>query len=844
MARERLVLIDGYSLMHRAFYALPALTNSRGEYTNAVFGFYSMLLKVVKDAQPGYLCVALDAHAPTFRHKAYAAYKGTRKPMPEELRPQLGLLRSSLTEMGVCWTEAPGYEADDIIGTLSAQAEALGWETVIVTGDRDSFQLIGGGTTVWFTRKGLSETERLDTAGLKEKYGILPGQVTDLKGLMGDSSDNIPGVAGVGEKTALKLLAEYGSLEETLAHAEEVKGKLGEKLRLGAEDARMSRELATICRQAPLSVGPKDAALPPLERARPVFRELEFGSLLERLPKGEAEAERPPEVLSDPEALAALAEESQDADIGFFCDGQTAYLGIRGGRDVSVALQGDLLTPGMDEDGLFRLLAPLFEGKGSKCLFDGKALRTKLAALDIRLNGSVFDAALAHYLLEPGSQSSAAALLAAEDRAMSGLAFLELCGRLEEELRALHMWELFEKVETPLSDVLFRMEQAGFRVDRQALNALQTEFGENIARLQAEAYEVSGQTFNLNSPQQLGELLFETLGLPSSKKTKRGYSTDAEVLESIQDMHPVVPIVLQFRALSKIKSTYIDGLLKLSDAEGIVHTTLNQTVTVTGRISSAEPNLQNIPVRTELGRGIRKVFVPRNENNVLVDADYSQIELRVLAHMAKEEHMVEAFREGQDIHAQTAAKVYGVPLSQVTSAMRSSAKAVNFGIVYGISDFGLARNISVSRKEAADFIERYFAQYPAVRIFMDKCVKTAKEKGYVETLLGRRRAIPELKSANFNTRSFGERAAMNTPVQGSAADIIKVAMVRVQRALEEEGLKARLILQVHDELIVDAPREEAAQVETLLKREMEAAYALDAPLVAEVKTGASWYETK
>lgn len=846
MVQDRLVLIDGYSLMHRAFYALPALTNSQGEYTNAVFGFFSMLLKVVKEAEPSHLCVALDAHAPTFRHEAYAAYKGTRKPMPEELRPQLGLLRQALGEMGVAWTEAPGFEADDIIGTLSAQAEERGLATVIVTGDRDSFQLIGGNTQVWFTKKGISETEKLDEAALRERYGLAPWQVPDLKGLMGDSSDNIPGIAGIGEKTALRLLGEYGSLEETLAHADQVKGKLGEKLRAGVDQARMSRQLAVIRRDAPLQIGLDQLRLPPLEAARPVFRRLEFGSLLERLPQpAQMEPDlAQPEDVADLQALRQLAKERQDDGFGFFVDGDFAYLGLEGGPDLRIRLQGDLLNPGLDVQELLQALSALFQGGGEKRLFDAKSLRTRLKRLGIDLGGACFDAALAQYLLEPGGSPTAASLLSQEGKGLSGAAFCALCRRLGERLRELGMWELFHQVEQPLSKVLFEMEQEGFKVDRPTLLQLQKDFGEAIARLQAEAYEACGQSFNLNSPKQLGELLFETLGLPSSKKTKSGYSTDAEVLEAIQEMHPVVPLVLQFRTLSKLKSTYIDGLLKLSDQEGIVHTTLNQTVTVTGRISSAEPNLQNIPVRTELGREIRKVFVPRQPGRLLVDADYSQIELRVLAHMAGEENMIRAFRQGQDIHAQTAAKVYGVALDQVSPAMRSSAKAVNFGIVYGISDFGLAKNIGVSRREAADFIERYFAQYPAVRAFMDRCVKTAKEQGYVTTLLGRRRVIPELRSSNYNTRSFGERAAMNTPVQGSAADIIKVAMVRVHRALQEEGLRAKLILQVHDELIVDAPAEEAQAVERLLKREMEGAYPLDAPLVADVKSGASWYETK
>ncbi len=846
MAQDKLVLIDGYSLLHRAFYALPVLTNSRGEYTNAVYGFFSMLLKVIREAEPTLLCVAMDAHAKTFRHESYPEYKGTRKPMPEELRPQVKILREAMTQMQLPWVEIAGFEADDIIGSYAKQAGDKGIQTVIVTGDRDSFQLIDGSTQVWFTRKGITEIDRLNEEGLKSGFGISPSQVPDLKGLMGDSSDNIPGIAGVGEKTALKLLDQYGTLEETLAHADEVKGKLGERLRGGVDIARLSRDLAVIRRDAPLEMPVEKLALPPLENARPVFVRYGFNSLLERLPKPREEKAElvPPADIADPAALEDLVLQNKDSAFAYFTDGDAAYIGFENGADVRVGLQGDLLSPGLEETSLLRTLKPLFENEEKKYLFEAKALRSRLKALGIEMKGEWFDAALAQYLLDPGTHLSPAALLSSEDMPLSGKAFCELCKTLRERVESLSMGPLLHEVEEPLSAVLFDMEQEGFRVDRAALQELQTIFGENIDQLQNTAYALSGQSFNLNSPKQLGELLFETLGLPSSKKTKTGYSTDAAVLESIQDMHPVVPVILQFRALSKIKSTYIDGLLKLSDENGIVHTTLNQTVTATGRISSAEPNLQNIPVRTELGREIRKVFIPSRPENVLVDADYSQIELRVLAHMAGEENMIRAFREGQDIHAQTAAKVYGVPLDAVTSQMRSSAKAVNFGIVYGISDFGLAKNISVSRREAAEFIERYFAQYPAVRAFMDKCVKTAREQGYVTTLLGRRRQIPELKSQNYNTRSFGERAAMNTPVQGSAADIIKVAMVRVHRALREEGFKAKLILQVHDELIVDAPAGEAEEVSRLLCREMESAFPLDVPLLAQVKTGRSWYETK
>ncbi len=850
---DRLVLIDGYSLMHRAFYAIPALSKD-GVYTNALFGFFSMLLKVIGEARPDCLIVALDAHAPTFRHEKYADYKAGRKPMPEELRPQVARLREVLSEIGICQVELAGFEADDLLGTLSRSANEQGAEAILVTGDRDSFQLIGEHTRVWFTKKGLSEIEDLTPETLLAAYGVRPDQVPDLKGLMGDASDNIPGIAGVGEKTALKLLGQYDSLDQVLLHADAIKGKLGERVRQGADSARLSRELATIDREAPVRFDRQSALLPAPERFAPAFQALGFRTLLERLPESARSA-----VGGEAQALAFGEEETlvTAQDVASFISGgeirafallRTAdalTLADDRGRQARIPLQADLLSPGLPLGDALRALEPLLTGDAQKRLFDAKRWRTDLAAFGLVLAPPCMDVCIAGYLIEPADCASVEKLC---DRQLGAPASAASVYRLSDAQERLlleqGMKTLFDEVETPLSDVLFAMERAGFRVDREALAQLQESFGKKIAELQQAIFDVSGETFNILSPKQLGSVLFEKLGLPAGRKTKSGYSTDAEVLENLVNAHPVVPLVLQYRAYSKLKSTYVDGLLKLSDERGIIHTTLNQTVTVTGRISSAEPNLQNIPVRTDLGRVMRKVFVPRAPGNLLVDADYSQIELRVLAHMADETNMIEAFRKGEDIHARTAAEVYGVPLPEVTREMRSSAKAVNFGIVYGISDFGLARNIGVSRKEAAAFIEKYFARYPRIKAYMDECVRLGHEQGYVTTLLGRRRNLPELASSNYQTRSFGERAAMNTPIQGTAADIIKIAMVRTHRALQAEGLRAQLILQVHDELIVDAPAEEAEAVSALLKREMENAAKLKAPLVAEVKTGRSWYETK
>ncbi|MDR3086066.1 MAG: DNA polymerase I [Christensenellaceae bacterium] len=852
---DTLLLIDGYSLVHRAFYAMPPLANADGVYTNAVFGFFNMLLRVLREAQPQYLCVALDAHAKTFRHERFEAYKGTRRPMPEELRPQLALLRETLDAIGIHKIEIAGFEADDILGTLAKRAEERGLRSVIVSGDRDTFQLVDRHTEVWMTRKGISEIERLTPETLKAEYGIESWQVPDLKGLMGDASDNIPGVPGVGEKTALKLILEHQNIEKVLEAAAGIKGKLGERLRENGDKAVLSKWLATIDRDAPIEDEIDSMCTPPLDRAREPFKKLRFASLLERLPKGEIEAPperrqthsdrwREPLRLASPEAIQKAFEGASAGEWALFEAGGALFIAAEDGFTAEIALGGgDLLQPGLDDAQAFEALRPLLESPAKKRVFDGKNLRTRLTRQGIGLNGELFDAALAAYLLRAGQAQSAGQLMAARGRDLAPGGFYELCDEMLEELKGLDMLSLYEDIELPLADVLFAMEQAGFRVDRGALGALQAEFGAKLMELQARIHDLAGKSFNINSPKQLGELLFETLKLPSGRKTKSGYSTDAEVLEGIADLHPIVSAVLEYRGLSKLQSTYVDGLLALSGRDSIIHTSLNQTVTLTGRISSAEPNLQNIPVRTELGRVIRKVFVPR-EGNLLVDADYSQIELRVLAHMAGETNMIAAFQNGEDIHASTAAQVYGVKLGEVTSAMRSSAKAVNFGIVYGISDFGLAKNIGVSRREAAEFIERYFGRYPAVKRFMEACVLLAREQGYVSTMFGRRRNIPEIRSSNYNTRSFGERAAMNTPIQGSAADIIKIAMVRVHRALEAEGFGAKLILQVHDELIVDAPEAEAEAAAGLLQREMQAAAALCVPLIADVKIGRSWYETK
>jgi len=844
--RETLLAVDGNSLMHRAFHALP-LMDANGVYTNAVHGFLSMLLKAVQELGPRYIAVAFDLHGPTFRHTAYADYKAGRRATPEELRPQFDIIREILSAMRLGVLTAEGYEADDILGTLSAKCRGAGLDCVLLTGDRDALQLVGEGTKVLFTRKGITESTLFDAAGVREYFGVSPEQVTDWKGLMGDSSDNIPGIPGVGEKTAVKLLNEYGTLENVLAHGAEIKGKLGEKVRDNAELARFSKDLATIRPTAPIDFDLTAFDAGHMAAGMGALRKYQLNGIAGRMEKlGGADA---------PEEEAAEEEHPEEKTLKTAGEIAAFLSAIRGRRAAlhvtptrmtlaaagvlaEIQLQQDMLSDGLTPEEAWQSIAPLL---GEEiCVHDGKALLHMLADQGLPLPTFSWDTMLGAYLHNPQEKSYALKSFARED----AYGVLTLARKQEKQLEKEGMLRLMTEVEMPLLYVLFDMEQAGFRVDGKVLSALGAEFTREAEELKEEVYLSTGvRGFNLNSPQQLGKVLFETLQLPHGKKTQKGYSTDAETLEKLSDLHPCIEKILKYRQVVKLNSTYIDALLRKMDKDGRVHSYFDQTGTATGRISSSEPNLQNIPVRTQMGREIRKAFIP-GDGCVLADADYSQIELRVLAHFSGDHAMVDAFRRGQDIHARTAAEVYGVPMEQVTQEMRSSAKAVNFGLVYGISEFGLARNIGVSRKAAGDFIARYFDRYPGVKRFMDEAVKKGYEQGYAETLMGRRRQLPELKSANANLRNFGERAAMNTPVQGTAADIIKLAMVRVHGALKKEGLRARLILQVHDELLIEAPGEEAARVSRILQSCMEDVFSLRVPLVAEVKTGESWFETK
>ena len=857
----KIVLLDGYSLMYRAFHALQSpMSAPDGTPTNAVHGFVMMLLKTVEEEKPEKLAVAFDVHAPTLRAQKYAEYKATRKPMPDELRAQDPIIRELIVRMGLPILELAGYEADDILGTVSARCEREDREAVIVTGDRDSFQLSGEKTTILYTKKGISDTVRVTPEYIKEVYGLEPKQMIDVKGLMGDASDNIPGVPGVGEKTALKLIAQYGSLEKVLDMADaEQKGRLRERLLEHRALAELSKELATIDRDVPIAFDWNGWTLDGLGGALPRLRELRMNAAARRLmevaghfapvsipaaPRAAREKLPKIERMESLEQTAArVVELAGDAKwAAAYLESELTVATDR--ARLSLPAAGDLLSPGVTAEEAARALAPLLTADCPKFLYNVKALSPDFDAL----RGEITDVMLAAYALNPQRESFAAGALCAEEGIESfgehpARALYELGVRQRAQLKQNDLERVYAEIELPLARVLGDMEREGFLVDADALRALGEEFRAHIALLTDEIAVLMGARINLNSPKQLGEMLFDKMGLPAPKKTQRGYSTSAEVLENLAAEHEVCAKILEYRKYQKLESTYIDSLLNLQDAAGRIHSRFDQVATATGRISSAEPNLQNIPVRTELGRQIRRAFIAR-PGCVLVDADYSQIELRVLAHMSGDETMIEAFREGQDIHARTAAEVYGVPLEQVTHEMRSASKAVNFGIVYGISDFTLAKNISVSRKEARKFIERYFERYPGVKRYMDAAVAEGREKGYVTTLMGRRRYLPELASANFNLRSFGERCAMNSPIQGTAADIIKLAMIRVADALRKGGYKARLILQVHDELIVEAPEDEQERVRALLKDCMEGVAALAVPLKTDISVGRDWRECK
>ena len=868
----KLMILDGNSIINRAFYGVRLLTTREGLYTNAIFGFLNILEKLRNEEQPDALAVAFDLKAPTFRHLQYEGYKATRHAMPEELAQQMPLMKDVLRAMNIPIFECEGWEADDILGTAGRICAASDWDCVIVTGDRDSLQLVAEHVSVKLvvTRGGQTNTTLYTPEVFEAEYGFAPIRMIDLKSLMGDSSDNIPGVAGVGPKTATQLLVQYGTLDGVYAHLDELKDSVRKKLEAGRENAYLSYDLATIRCEAPVDFRPEDCPVREADNDAlwALFQKLEFSRLAARYhlhpPKPAEpevyEGECQSEIVTDAARAEALLRQ--------FAEKERVFLLFSADfSSVAVMDDGDtawLFSRKALGEGYEAFLRGLCAGNIRKVTHDVKETMRFLLGQDLPIEGFCFDTALAGYLLDAtqgsytvdrmfvqycGSQIGLADEKELGEAAVTANLFARtaavaaLYAVLPAKLEAQGMQELYYDMELPLCAVLARMETAGVLVDQLALVAFGNMLSERVAACQDIIYGYAGGEFNINSPKQLGELLFEKLGLPAMKKTKSGYSTNAEVLEKLKNKHPIVQAILDYRMLAKLKSTYADGLVKEIADDGRIHTTFQNMVTATGRLSSTEPNLQNIPVRTELGSEIRRMFVPA-DGCVFVDADYSQIELRVLAHIADDARMQEAFRSGMDVHTATAAQVFGVEPEQVTPLQRRHAKAVNFGIVYGISEFSLAEDIGVTRKEAKAYIESYLANYSGVRAYMHDIVAKAKEDGYVTTLFGRRRDLPELKSSNFNIRSFGERVALNTPIQGTAADIIKLAMLHVDTALRQAKLRARLILQVHDELIVECPVEEAETVRKLVAEQMEHVMTLKVPLLAEAKIGESWYAAK
>ena len=857
------LLVDGNSLMHRAFHALP-LMDADGVYTNAIFGFLSMLIKVIKEEKVQYIAVCFDEHGPTFRHTVYSEYKAGRMATPPELRQQFETIRTLLDDLGITRYSMQGWEADDLMGTLSMYGEQAGVKPLLLTGDRDALQLVDGKTELMFTRKGITETIRFTPEKVMEEYGFRADQVTDWKGLAGDASDNIPGIPGVGDKTAVKLLQEYGTLENVLNHAEHVKGKLGEKLKVYADQARFSKNLATIRKNAPVDFNIENCLLPDLQKGIPALRRLRLNSIIRRIDgsnSDDSEKEKSSETgynekklldfkenssLTSPEEIRIWLDRKQnDQDFLYLWKSETSIsMARKSGLSASVVLGGDLLNPGMDEIEVLRELDREI-CSGHVIVHDGKQWLKTLDRLGLALPECFeWDTMLAAYLLNPQEKSYRLKDLC-PDWEENAISLCSLAEWQKKEIEAEQMMRLMSEVEMPLSFVLFRMERIGFTVDPDFLAALGKKYAAEIELRRREVIEATGgEGFNLNSPQQLGEILFEKMNLPHGKKTSKGYSTSAEILEGLRfDAPEIIEPLLRYRQLTKLNGTYVEALQRMTDDCNRVHSTFDQVATATGRISSSEPNLQNIPVRTEEGREIREAFIPR-PGWILLDADYSQIELRLMAHFSDDGALIEAFRNGEDIHTRTASEIFDVPVEWVSSELRSRAKAVNFGLIYGISGFGLSKNTGVSQREAKEFISRYFQKYPGVKHFMDEAAMEGERRGYALTMMGRRRYLPELKSSKAPIREFGKRAAMNTPVQGSAADIIKLAMVRIDRALRDHGMKSRLILQVHDELLLECPLEEADQAEQLLRDAMENAAELKVPLVAEVHRGANWAKAK
>lgn len=869
---EKIVLIDGHSILNRAFYGLPDLTNAEGLHTNAIYGFLTIMFKILEEEKPEYLTVAFDVHAPTFRHEMYDAYKGTRKPMADELRQQVPVIKEVLGAMGIKTIEQAGLEADDLLGTISRRSEERGMEVSVISGDRDLLQLATEHVKIRIpkTRQGRTEVEDYYSEDVKNRYQVTPLEFIDLKALMGDTSDNIPGVPSIGEKTAARIITEYHSIENAYAHVEELKPPRASKaLKEHWELAVMSKTLATIEVHADFAYDFEEARLGNIytEEAYAYFQRLQFKNLLSKFdvtaPANSVEDHfRVIESKTEATEIFRKAAQADCVGAAIFKDLENVLpLFVQEAGVGGIALsfsQEDILcircNAELSGEWLLNELEMIAEKADRFVVFD---LKAQMEFLKIKRKDNCFDATVAAYLLNPLKSDYTYEDVAREqlDLILEDKTDLttKACyeaytayassAKLEKRLKEDGLWNLFEEIEMPLVFTLYDMEKNGVKVEAEALKLYGDQLGDKIVELEKEIYEDANETFNINSPKQLGVVLFENMKIPGGRKTKTGYSTAADVLEKLAPEYPIVAKILEYRQLTKLKSTYADGLAGYIQEDGRIHGKFNQTVTATGRISSTEPNLQNIPVRVELGRMIRKVFVPE-EGYVFVDADYSQIELRVLAHCSGDEQLIKAYREEADIHRITASQVFHVPFDEVTDLQRRNAKAVNFGIVYGISSFGLSQDLSITRKEAAKYIEDYFHTYPGIKAFLDDAVAHAKENGYVKTLFGRRRPVPELASSNFVQRSFGERVAMNAPIQGTAADIMKIAMIGVNKRLKEQKLKSRLVLQVHDELLIEAYHAEIDTVKEILREEMEQAASLDVPLEIDMHTGNNWYEAK
>ena len=878
---KKLLLFDGHSIANRAFYGVPLLTNKNGQYTNAIFGFLNMMLSIVEKEKPDYLGVTFDLSVPTFRHQFSSEYKGNRKGMPEELRAQMPLLKQVLSAMHIHIISKEGFEADDVLGTLAKAGEKSGMNVTVVSGDRDLFQITSEQIEIKIprTKKTGTEIESFFAKDVVEAYGVSPTEFIDVKGLMGDASDNIKGVPGIGEKTAVKLIKEYGSIENLLDHVEDIKQKkLKENLTTYAQDARDSKMLATIVCDVPLDYEWKDFEfdLTLDEEASELFQSLDLKSILNKLPRKDVEEKQSAIEIKalNSELFNTFLEESKDEKVAISYFLEEATLGLALAFKNQVYYHEWNITNSEEKD----LLKAFLSSQGhKKIVHDSKVFMHKLIAFDIALKEVQFDTFLGAYLLHPTNKDYDIAeleelfigthQLTSEENLLGkgkskknwtsldeevrkqelgkrAFTLLEIESKMKDKLEEEHMLALFEEIEMPLIEVLFDMETAGITIDPEGLKQYGEELEKLLDKISEEIYEEAGEVFNINSPKQLGIILFEKMGIPPVKKTKTGYSTAAEVLEILSKDYPIVDKILEYRQYAKLKSTYVDGLLAVMTKQNKIHSTFNQTITATGRLSSTEPNLQNIPVKFEMGKKIRSLFIPSSSEYVFLDGDYSQIELRLLAHIAQDQTLIDAFKHGMDIHALTASQVFHVPFEEVSPLQRSNAKAVNFGIVYGISAFALSEDLKISQKEAQRYIDGYFEKYPQIKDYIENTISYAMEHGYVETLYHRKREIPEILASNYNLREFGKRVAMNTPIQGTAADIIKIAMIRVHGKLKKLSLRSKLILTVHDELLIETHREEIDIVKKLLKDEMEQVGEFSVPLHVDVHQGENWLEVK